>query len=126
MAATGQSWRTRNNFISTIRDFRAKSTVVRDSHSKQLQHLLEENDKQSQLARSMVRSLRPDADSIERSKQLLEGMEELKRMELLSGKDMQRVKFPGIIRHEHIYNDYHERVANPGYSRNYMGKFYTK
>jgi len=36
------------------------------------------------------------------------------------------MKFPGIIKHEHVYNDYHKMEANPGYSRNYLGKFYTK
>jgi len=74
----------------------------------------------------MVKSLRPDADSIDRSQQLVKGMDELKKMHLLAAKDLQRTKFPGIIKHEHIYNDYHERVANPGFSRNYLGKFYTK
>jgi hypothetical protein len=27
---------------------------------------------------------------------------------------------------EHVYNDYHLKNANPGFSRNYLGKFYTK
>lgn len=53
-------------------------------------------------------------------------MSKLKEMNLLTAKDLSQVKFPGIIRHQHIYNDYHERVANPGYSRNYQGKFFTK
>lgn len=53
-------------------------------------------------------------------------MSKLKEMKLLEGKDLSKVKFPGVIRHEHIYNDYHERVTNPGFSRNYQGKFYTK
>jgi hypothetical protein len=70
--------------------------------------------------------LRPDGDSIDRSKALLEGMADLRRMDLLTGKDMNKVKFPGVIRYNHIHNDYHERVANPGFSRNYLGKFYTK
>ena len=53
-------------------------------------------------------------------------MKQLEDIGLLTGRDLQRTKFPGIIKHEHIYNDYHERTANPGYSRNYQGKFYTK
>jgi hypothetical protein len=53
-------------------------------------------------------------------------MESLKEMKLLSNKDLQKIKYPGIIRHEHIYNDYHERVTNPGYSRNYAGKHFAK
>jgi hypothetical protein len=47
-------------------------------------------------------------------------------MDLLTGKDMNHVKFPGIIKVEHVYNDYHLKNANPGFSRNYLGKFYTK
>ena len=74
----------------------------------------------------MVQSLVPDAASIDRSDALLQGMIELRKINLLSGKDMNKVKFPGIIKYAHIYNDYHERVANPGFSRNYLGKFYTK
>ena len=53
-------------------------------------------------------------------------MQELKKMRLLTGKSLQKTSYPGIIKHAHIYNDYHTRETNPGYSRNYMGKFYTK
>lgn len=53
-------------------------------------------------------------------------MLDLKRMNLLLSKDLQRMKFPGVIKYHHIHNDYHERMTNPGYSRNYLGKFYTK
>lgn len=74
----------------------------------------------------MLKSLRDDADKIDRSKALLAGMLDLKRMNLLIGKDLQRMKFPGVTKYNHIHNDYHERMTNPGYSRNYLGKFYTK
>lgn len=74
----------------------------------------------------MLKSLREDADKLDRSKALLTGMVDLKRMNLLLGKDLQRMKFPGVIKYSHIHNDYHERMTNPGYSRNYLGKFYTK
>jgi len=48
-------------------------------------------------------------------------------MKLLSGKELNRTQYPGIIRHEHIYNDYHWKQTNPGYSRNPMGgKMFTK
>jgi hypothetical protein len=47
-------------------------------------------------------------------------------MDLLRGKEMNHTKFPGNIKYAHIYNDYHERVANPGYSRNQLGKHYFK
>ena len=63
---------------------------------------------------------------IERCGSLLKGMLELRKMNLLTGKELSKVKFPGVIRGEHVHNDYHERVANPGFSRNYLGRIYTK
>ncbi len=53
-------------------------------------------------------------------------MQKLKDMGLLATKGLQKVKFPGIIKNEHVINDYHERSTNPGYSRNFSGKFYTR
>lgn len=53
-------------------------------------------------------------------------MAKLKEMNLLQAKDLQRVKFPGVLKHHHIYNDYHTSKTNQGFSRNFQGKFYTK
>lgn len=47
-------------------------------------------------------------------------------MKLLTAKNLGNVKFPGVIRHEHIYNDYHARSTNPGYSRGELGRMYCK
>lgn len=84
------------------------------------------NDKQSNIKRSTVKSLRPDADVIDRSIALVDGMKKIEKIGLLTGKEFHQTKFPGIIKYAHIYNDYHERIVNPGYSRNYLGKIYTK
>lgn len=73
-----------------------------------------------------MKELHPDAALIDKSEKLVQGISELQKMNLLVGKDLQKVKFPGIIRYTHIHNDYHERVSNPGYSRNFLGKFYFK
>ena len=81
---------------------------------------------QTKATKTMLKSLSIDKEALDRSRQLIEGMSKLKEMKLLEGKDLSKVKFPGVIRHEHVYNDYHERVTNPGFSRNYQGKFYTK
>jgi hypothetical protein len=117
----------RNNSITThSSQLRNKSSLTYHSHSQGLENLLQEKGKQPNLQRSLLRSLKPDADAIDRSAKLVEGMEELEKIGLLTGRELQKTKFPGIIRHEHVYNDYHERVANPGFSRNYLGKFYTK
>lgn len=78
------------------------------------------------MKRSMLSSIRPLAQSVEKSEALVEGMKKLREIDLLSGKEMNHVKFPGTIKIEHVYNDYHLQSANPGFSRNYQGKFYTK
>ena len=88
--------------------------------------MLTERDKQPNLQRTFVRTLRPDADSIDRSKALVHGMAELQRMNLLQNKELCQTKFPGIIKYQHIHNDYHLPTANPGYSRNQLGKHYFK
>ena len=87
---------------------------------------MKEEKMQTKATKTMLKSLSIDKEALDRSRQLIEGMSKLKEMKLLEGKDLSKVKFPGVIRHEHIYNDYHERVTNPGFSRNYQGKFYTK
>lgn len=78
------------------------------------------------MTKSFIESIEKEADRLDRNKRLVEGMSKLKQMNLISAKELHEVRFPGIIKAEHIYNDYHERVANPGFSRNYMGKFFTK
>ena len=74
----------------------------------------------------MIKSLMAEKKDLEKSEILVEGMKKLKELDLLSGKGLKKVSMPGIIRHEHVHNDYHERSTNPGYSRNYQGKFFTK
>jgi hypothetical protein len=50
----------------------------------------------------------------------------LKNMGLLKAKDINKNRYPGSLRAEYIYNDYHERQTNPGYSRNAEGgRFFT-
>jgi hypothetical protein len=51
----------------------------------------------------------PDIKQIERSEELVNGMKSLKEMDLLTGKGLNHTKFPGVIKVEHIYNDYHPR-----------------
>jgi hypothetical protein len=38
-------------------------------------------------------------------------------MNLLKGKDLNKIKLPGVIRPNYVYNDYHTKGTNPGYSR---------
>ena len=74
----------------------------------------------------MMKSFRQDAEKIDQSDKLVNGMQELKKMNLLLSRNLQKIKFPGVVRYTHIHNDYHERLTNPGFSRNFLGRIYTK
>ena len=82
---------------------------------------------QTAATKTMLKSLKEDAEKLEKSKKLVEGISNLREMGLLTGRDFHQTKYPGNIRHQHIYNDYHWRETNNGFSRNAMGgKFFTK
>ena len=52
------------------------------------------------------------------------GLKKLKEMNLLMAKDLHKVTYEGK-RQAKIYNDYHTRATNRGYSRGPSGRFYT-
>ena len=99
--------------------------TVTSGNKKELDSLLAEEKKFSDSKRSMLRSIKPDSKSIEKNSALMEGIKKMRDMDLLCGKEMNHAKYPGIIKIEHVYNDYHGRTANPGFSRNFMGKIFT-
>ena len=76
---------------------------------------------QSSATKTMYHSLKDDADKLEKSRQLVEGMAKLKELKLLNAKDFNKTTYPGSIRGEHVINDYHLKQSNPGFSRNPMG-----
>lgn len=51
-------------------------------------------------------------------------MMKLRELRLLGSKELPIAKYPGV-RQVHIYNDYHTRGTNPGYSRNKTGGIFT-
>lgn len=105
----------------------SKSGSFKKSYSmSRVSKVLENNHSESPETKQLKQSLVIDSGVLERSVRLIEGMEKLREMKLLSNKDLQRVAFPGVIRHPHVHNDYHERVTNPGFSRNVAGKHFTK
>ena len=73
----------------------------------------------------MIQSIKSDSKSIEKNDALIEGMKKIREMGLLTLKEMNHMKLPGIMRLNNVYNDNHERKTNPGYSRNYQGKIFT-
>ena len=121
---TNSSLRTRNNTIKTnYSHLSSSSTLNREKLA--VDDFLAKNN-ESEAKKTMAKSLIIDEKALEKSQMLIEGMKKLKDVDLSRNKALKMAKLPGVIRHEYIYNDYHPRTANPGYSRNYKGKFYTK
>lgn len=56
---------------------------------------------------------------------LVESVLKLKEMKLLREKSLQITRYSEIPSVP-VYNDYHSRETNPGYSRNKLGGFFTK
>ena len=117
---TGLTWRNRSPPIKTLSSMhRTMSRLPQPSaREREVDSLLAEEKKFSESKRSMLRGIRPHAKSVEGSNALVQGMHQLKEIDLLTGYQMNHVQYPGIIKVEHVYNDYHGRCANPGYSRN--------
>jgi hypothetical protein len=86
--------------------------------------LLDERNKLGS-SKSMAKSLLIDKEQIEKSRKLIEGMSKLKGINLLTGKDLNTMKLPGM-RENFVYNDYHTRGTNPGYSRGELGRYFVK
>ena len=119
------SWRARNNSVHTNYGHLSNTRSLRREQSN-VDDILKEEKGSSIAKKSMIKSLLIDKKALEKSEMLIDGMKKLKEMDLLTGKGLTKMKLPGVIRHEKVHNDYHLPTANPGYSRNYAGKFYTK
>lgn len=62
---------------------------------------------------------------LNRHPELVESIIKLKDMKLLREKSLQITRYSEIP-NVPVYNDYHSRETNPGYSRNKLGGFFTK
>ena len=92
-----------------------------------LRSTLAEERKQDIETRNMLKSLTLDADILEKSRKLIDGMNDLKDKKLLVNRTFHIAKYPAIGKSAYVYNDYHTAQTNPGYSRNKMGgKFFTR
>lgn len=58
--------------------------------------------------------------------ELLSSVMKLKDMKLLNVKSPGMNKYKGIGKIDYVYNDFHSRHTNPGYSRNTAGAFYCR
>lgn len=78
------------------------------------------------MERELIKSLVLDNKDSDKARRLIEAMDKLKGMDLLSGKELNKVVLPGVIKPEHVYNDYHARSTNAGYSRGDLGRIFSK
>lgn len=125
-AKSFQSWKKRSNSIISNKHEECSSQLKSSVRQQLPEESLRVNKKSSKERNSMLKNISENYDVVLRNRLLQEGMRKLQQMDLLDRRVLNHVKFPGIIKHEHVYNDYHKLEANAGYSRNYMGKFYTK
>lgn len=64
-----------------------------------------------------MKSILADKQHFEKSQKLVEGLTKLKEMKLLTGMELNNIKLPGVIKNPFIYNDYHNKISNPGFAR---------
>lgn len=65
-------------------------------------------------------------DMVMTNPDLLSSVMKLKEMKLLSIKSPGLNKYKGVGKVDYVYNDFHSRHTNPGYSRNTAGAFYCR
>lgn len=78
MGETGKSWRTRNNAIATHSDFKPKTRLITQTHSRGLVESLREDKHVTNMTKSMIKSLKTEASCIDRAPALVKGIQKLK------------------------------------------------
>ena len=74
----------------------------------------------------VVEELLGNEDKIMANKALLESIIKLRDMSLLKAKGPDFNRYKGVGKIDYVYNDFHTRSTNPGYSRNHGGLFYYR
>ena len=62
-----------------------------------------------------------DEKEVSCNKNLLNGIYELKKKGLLKNRGIKANKMKADTRIKNVYNDYHRKITNPGYSRKWGG-----
>lgn len=74
----------------------------------------------------VVEEILAKGDSIVKNPKLHESIIKLRELDLLKKNEPFFKKYAGIGKVGYVYNDYHSRSTNPGYSRNTGGNFYYR
>lgn len=78
------------------------------------------------LKNNIIEDIVRKGDTIVGNKELLESIYKLKNLNLLKSYNTQVQRYKGIGKLAFVYNDYHTKATNPGYSRSKLGTFYTR
>ncbi len=99
-----------------------KPTFLKIKDQDILRQTLSNLDSQNKASKSMLNNW----EKIEGNKKLLTGLSILKDQQLLEDKNINMNINAGLSRVRFVYNDYHQKNTNPGYSRNSLGCYYTR
>ncbi|CAD8103292.1 unnamed protein product [Paramecium sonneborni] len=80
----------------------------------------------STIRNQIIDSIVSDADLLLQKRELMTSIYKLKQLNLLKNKEFAVNRLPGIGKSSFVYNDYHTKSTNNGYSRNFGGVFYTR
>ena len=75
---------------------------------------------------AVIENLLDNEGMISTKPELLDSIIKLRDMQLLKSNQPSLNKFKGIGKVDYVYNDFHTRSTNPGYSRNTAGAFYYR
>ncbi|CAK87002.1 unnamed protein product (macronuclear) [Paramecium tetraurelia] len=80
----------------------------------------------STIRNQIIDSIVSDADLLLQKRELMTSIYKLKQLNLLKNKEFAVNRLPGVGKSSFVYNDYHTKSTNNGYSRNFGGVFYTR
>jgi hypothetical protein len=108
---------------SSQRNF--KTRTIKLSKSSSNQSLLRETLRTGKLTNNVLKDLSNDESIFNARPELIESILKLQDMKLLREKSLMITNYC-LVPNSQVYNDYHSRETNPGYSRNKFGGFFTK
>lgn len=78
------------------------------------------------LKNKIVEKIVEDSDLFIKHPALMQSVYKLKSLNLLKEHDIHVKRYNGVGKFNFVFNDFHSKSTNPGYSRNDKGGFYTR
>mmetsp|Transcript_34938 Transcript_34938/g.31479 ORF Transcript_34938/g.31479 Transcript_34938/m.31479 type:complete len:130 (+) Transcript_34938:669-1058(+) len=117
--------------LKSTRSFGKRSIISAKSSTSTLRESLYFNSRtksipKSSLKNPVIEDILNDEERILRNPSLYESIIKLRDMDLLSERTPKKIGLKANVRIPYVYNDYHMRNTNPGYSRNTAGAFFFR